>query len=199
MAETTPRYQSINIMKPFPFKLLAYVCLPSPGPDYFPPVLSKFQFKLEQIGLDAGWIPTVMTQTRRTRMLPMRTTSQKSAQSSCRMQSGPNSFHKYHELVNPTSQDMKRSVFREPPIQMVGILDKNIISGNISGRLLFGSLNKTIKSDQSGSVFLSGFAFPQFSQAARTFHLQPISTVEIKAEATRLLQLNPTELNSSLP
>lgn len=78
MAETIPGYQSINIMKQFPFKPLTCVCFPSPPHQskYFPQALSKRQLKLEQIGLQAGQIPAVMTQTPRTWMFPMRTTSQ---------------------------------------------------------------------------------------------------------------------------
>lgn len=114
-------------------------CLPSfSHPDYFPSAL-----RTEQIGLVSGQSPVVSTQN-----LKNLNASREDHPSEIRpiqLQNGLDKFHKYHGLLSYISEDMRRSLFRQPPIQMAGSWDKNIICRDISGRHFFKACMRQLK------------------------------------------------------
>lgn len=136
--KTTPRYQSINIMKPFPFKQLACVCLPPfPWPRLLPPQHSlNFSSSLNKLGwMQGGGSLQTWPRPKEPKRFPWGppVRSLLSPAAECRM--GRTAFTNIMSN-NPTSQDMKRSLFGQPLTQVAGILDKDIISSDISSRHL---------------------------------------------------------------
>lgn len=119
MAETIPGYQSINIMKRFPFKPLTCVCFPSPPttPSTSPKHSLNVSSSLNKLGCRQGRSLQSWPKPQEPECFPW------GPPVSCRMYIGQDSFPRCHELANPISQDMRRSLFRQPPTQMAGISD----------------------------------------------------------------------------